>query len=178
LFTNFFQGPGFISRAYGGSGLGLIICRELVKLHGGEVWFESAEGQGTTFYCTIPLALETLATAHNADSPHVTLFPPPAHVPVQVLIIGLPQGRPMYMDADFDPIRPYRVAQIDSLEAGLRIARAMRPLLVVCAGDAAPAYTQVAQALGHLSEVSVIVCPSPDWQSVVETYFPVQKESM
>ncbi len=37
-----------------GTGLGLYICRELVQRHGGQLWFESEEGTGSTFYLTLP----------------------------------------------------------------------------------------------------------------------------
>ena len=38
---------------YDGTGLGLSICRKIVKSHGGDLWFESEPGRGTTFYFTL-----------------------------------------------------------------------------------------------------------------------------
>jgi signal transduction histidine kinase len=38
-----------------GSGLGLFIVKNVAQRHGGDAWVESAEGEGSTFYMTIPL---------------------------------------------------------------------------------------------------------------------------
>jgi signal transduction histidine kinase len=42
-------------RRIGGLGLGLSVARELVRAHGGDIWFESEAGRGTTFSVAIPL---------------------------------------------------------------------------------------------------------------------------
>lgn len=38
-----------------GSGLGIILCRDFIRKHGGTIWVESKVGEGTTFYFTLPV---------------------------------------------------------------------------------------------------------------------------
>ncbi len=55
IFTPFYRADNPLRDEVGGTGLGLSITRKLVELHGGEIWFESHEGQGSTFSFTLPL---------------------------------------------------------------------------------------------------------------------------
>ncbi|GEA51488.1 hypothetical protein VIN01S_22920 [Vibrio inusitatus NBRC 102082] len=58
LFSPFVQANEDISRQYGGSGLGLSICREIVNAMQGTITVSSEEGRGSTFTLTIPTVLE------------------------------------------------------------------------------------------------------------------------
>ena len=54
IFREFAQVDASASRSHHGTGLGLAIARKFVDLHGGHIWVESALGQGSRFYFTLP----------------------------------------------------------------------------------------------------------------------------
>ncbi|MFO1341342.1 MAG: PAS domain S-box protein [Burkholderiaceae bacterium] len=59
VFDRFSQQDGSASRAFGGLGLGLAICKQLVELHGGSISVSSpGEGQGATFVVRLPPSVE------------------------------------------------------------------------------------------------------------------------
>ncbi|TML16686.1 MAG: HAMP domain-containing protein [Actinobacteria bacterium] len=58
IFTKFFRGDVGRERGIAGTGLGLVLARQIVEAHGGEVGFESEEGAGSTFWFRLPAAAE------------------------------------------------------------------------------------------------------------------------
>jgi two-component system, OmpR family, sensor histidine kinase VicK len=56
IFEKFYRVDPNLSRGIGGTGLGLYICRELVRRMDGHIWVRSREGEGSTFEFELPLA--------------------------------------------------------------------------------------------------------------------------
>jgi len=54
IFDRLYQDPDAVDNNRAGLGLGLYICREIVRLHGGRIWLASEPGQGSTFTFTLP----------------------------------------------------------------------------------------------------------------------------
>ncbi len=68
VFGRFVRADNARTYGIGGTGLGLYLCRELVERHGGRIWFESTEGQGSDFHITLPLTSATDLMDDSADT--------------------------------------------------------------------------------------------------------------
>lgn len=60
IFNRFFRVTGNDESVFKGLGLGLYICSEIIKKHKGKLWVESAIGEGSTFYFSIPIKPQSI----------------------------------------------------------------------------------------------------------------------
>ncbi|MFA5746498.1 MAG: ATP-binding protein [Candidatus Paceibacterota bacterium] len=56
IFTKFFRGENVVRLEVDGSGLGLYTTKNIIEAHGGKIWFESKQGEGTAFFIALPFA--------------------------------------------------------------------------------------------------------------------------
>jgi signal transduction histidine kinase/ActR/RegA family two-component response regulator len=99
IFKEFYQVDITSTRAYGGTGLGLALCRELAQLMGGSVSFSSKEGVGSCFWLDVPLPGDLL-------NPFAILAAPEPSIdsnPFKSALLGEPAGAPPKMAVKGEP---------------------------------------------------------------------------
>lgn len=87
LFSPFFQADAGITRKYGGTGLGLVISKNLVEIMGGSLEVKSLAGRGTTFRILLPHKPDQTKSIQKEISPHVQWSLQFPHKRFQILLV-------------------------------------------------------------------------------------------
>ncbi len=118
-----------------GSGLGMTISKSLVELHGGKIWIESAAGNGTTVFFTLPAAESQRETAglpektSYAKAGVMNRDEPGRMVPLLLVV----DDERSYREAIADCVRNAGYAALEAADGNeaLRLAEEARPSLVI-----------------------------------------------
>ncbi|HZD25395.1 MAG TPA: ATP-binding protein, partial [Alphaproteobacteria bacterium] len=141
LFQNFSQAAPGISSNYGGTGLGLSLSQKLCRLMGGDISVESELGKGTCFTIRLPVkpVLEDPEAQLTAQLEELGLKRAPEAAPEEapeeesrdvILVIDDDHAVLDLMERTLAK-EGYRPMLADSAEEGLRLARSVRPSLII-----------------------------------------------
>jgi DNA-binding response OmpR family regulator len=127
IFDEFYQVDRSLRRNHKGMGLGLAISKRFVQAHEGRIWAESQEGQGATFFFTLPIPDQSRPVSHL----HVER-------PVE---LTWPEARPSILVVETDPmvtawihrhIEEYDIVQVENVERLNEHLMLHHPRAVVC----------------------------------------------
>jgi len=151
VFTSFTQADPSTTRRYGGTGLGLVICKQLASLMGGEISVDTKVNTGSTFTVRVPFDLtpDLADTAQSvSEIKGLTCLVIGGHA-------GLADDLATYLEAD-----AVSVARVRDLGAAREWAREYPPGLavwVVDAGEELPALAELQSALRSRAELDLRV---------------------
>lgn len=169
LFEAFSQVDASTTRKYGGTGLGLVICKRLVDAMGGRIWVESEEGQGARF-CFV---VRTKFIGENSELKSLTKTPfdpveriAEAH-PCDILIVG-PEDeiRPLVLSCRKLGYAPHSIEDYDM--SGSAFRRRHYNILFIWMGDERKAFelARKVSAAGQILKPEYIVGCAPLGQKV------------
>ena len=136
VFERFSQRDGSSTRAHGGLGLGLAICRQLVELHGGSIRAASpGEGLGATFSVNLPVSIMQVESEREREHPTAELSDADALAMPRLdgahvfIVDDEPDARELLLRVLVD--QGATVTAFESADAALTALAASRPSVIV-----------------------------------------------
>ena len=126
VFDRFHRVGGARARTQEGSGIGLALVQELVRLHGGQVEAESVEGRGSTFRVTLPLGSAHLPEGRVAARRAQQTFTSAAHFVEEAQQWGTGQKDPEELPPESSGPRPCVLLAEDNADMRQYLARLLR----------------------------------------------------
>ena len=132
IFQKFYRADNSDTREIGGTGLGLYLVKQRVEAMGGRVWAESAFGEGSTFFVSLPRLSEDeynkrmIAVQNFAAQPQPTVQPQPnaqpqPAAPTSIQPAGVPQVQVSAADIPSHPTPPATPRSIVSIPSSARL---------------------------------------------------------
>ena len=161
IFDKFEQAGAWRRPEQTGKGLGLALAKELVALHGGSIWAESTEGQGSSFYFTLPLAQTTIGRLTGTARPRRSIREEPPHL----LIVDEDSLSAKYLQRQLEGYEITRVADIEQARA---LVADLHPRSVIV--NVPPGSQDGRQPiLPRIPGVPIIACSLPSWRWLIES---------
>jgi signal transduction histidine kinase len=167
IFEEFQQIDGGTRRRHEGAGLGLVISKRFVELHGGHIWVESEPGKGSAFYFSLPINIATDENALSLPSASPTQqYVPDLHdYPVLLVVTHSPLAASLFTRR----IQRCRTIVVQSLDQAGKAVRQSMPQAVIIDSVSFPAAPPDAEALANawgLQRTPVMICPLPQRKSL------------
>jgi signal transduction histidine kinase/CheY-like chemotaxis protein len=174
VFDRFQQASQETSGQYGGTGLGLDICNQLTRLHGGHLTASSTVGEGSTFSLTLPIAADqTTPVAMPGSDKHgsIRIFQPSFNEntiePALILVITSTHGQ-----AQNEPIQSllesagYLVLMVYEMAQAIGMARDLIPDLIVLNGVDRQALAETLNGNLETAAIPIVAWPAADTDPV------------
>lgn len=85
IFSRFYQVDSSSTRKYGGTGIGLAIAQDIMRLHGSRITVTSALGEGSTFRFSMPLSMSRRAAKNDDGTPRMPPLPTETHLLIELV---------------------------------------------------------------------------------------------